>query len=240
MGGYGRQNPYPFQYGGGESDTETTWRALRKAVGAFGEGAENGAGAIGGVEDAFREAKAQVIAAVMAEAERAAFQALPNLATDHIPVYQKNLGVPPKATAEEDRQAIAAAFTRMPEADIPHLRVAIQEISTQADIVTTDDDTASYVHFGKWLAPRTGTPAYGIGAAQSSEIPNYSSHFVTIVEWTLAPSEIIPPANTLADIESHLNEVLPAWQDYTIITGTGFYLDGGPNDDSLMDLTAFD
>ncbi len=237
MGGIGWHNPLPFQVGGGETDTETIWRGLRSVVGEGGCGPEHG------LEDSWRQVKAQAIAADAAAIERAMLQGIPGKQTDHLEVYEDLLGLARAATETERQSAVAAAITAQISADVPTLRARLQAIDPALDVENVAYANATTTHFGKAFGPRTGGPAYGSG--QSSGIhatgwPNYASDFVLHVRYTLPSGATIPPADVLAAARRMLNEALPAFVDFEIYTSTGFYLDGGVDGTSLLDLTAFD
>lgn len=232
MGGIGRQNPLPFQLGGGTTELERTWFEMRKAVG------ERGPGPVGSLEDRWRFAKACGVIAVTTAGRRALMQFFPNLATDHITVYENLLRVPPETHDEERRLAITAAFTLQISAVIPDIRTSLMAIDAGIDVVIQSEATSIHFHPGKTLAPRDGTGPATYGNQKGSIYPNFSSHFILTILWTgLGGSGGLPPPNKLAAVQRYLNQTLPAWVDWRIINGSGFYLDGF--NDSRLDLTAF-
>ena len=230
MGGLGRQNPLPFQIGGGQSETERIWLALRDALG------EDGAGPVEGLEDAWRLAKVAGLVKATTMGRRALCQYFPDLATDHLSVWEDALKLASEDDDELRRQAVAAAVTFKASALIPTLRTRLQAINADVDIVTQTE--ATNVHFmpTKYLRPRTepGQTRYGDQAA--AQFPAFSSYFIVTVLWSgLGSSD--PPPSDLAKVEGLLNRSLPSWVDYRIINRSGFYLDG--YNDSRLDLTAF-
>lgn len=236
MGGIGWHNPLPMDVGGGETDTERVWTALRDAVG------EGGAGPVDGLEDAWRQIKAQAIAADFAAVERAALQGVPGYQTDHLEVYEQLLSIPRADTTAERQAAVAAALVSQLAADVPSILQALKQIDPAFEVDAVQWAQATVVYFGKAFGPLDGAPPYGTGQASgmsASGWPNYASDFVLHVRYQLAPGQTKPPAESTAAARRMLGEVLPAWVDFTIYTGVGFLLDGGPNGDSLLDLTAF-
>ena len=230
MGGWGRQNPWPFQWGGGKSTFEMLWDALRSMLG------EKGPGPRGSLEDAWREAKVAGLLMVISMPERAALQALPSKATDHIPVYEALLKVPRADTDEERRAAITAAWTESLTAILPELQNRLEAIDEDLSIVTLNVDQTYIFHFGAAFfteAPFQFSPVTVAGGPQESSYPMFSQHFVITVLWANQPGGI-PPAATRDLVERELNKSLPAWVDWKIITKIGFILDSDP-----LDLTAF-
>ncbi len=231
MGGIGRQNPIPFQIGGGTTELQRTWFEMRKHVG------EKGAGPIGGLEDTWRFAKACGIIKVTTMGRRALMQFFPNLATDHIPVYENLLRVPQQTTEEGRRLAITAKFTLQLSAIIPAIRTSLMAFDPALDVVLQAE--AQSVHFkpGKMLRPRDGSgvdysPA--LGGIRGSAFPTFSSHFILTVLWAgIGP---VLPGPILASVQEYLNDVLPSWLDWRIVNQIGFFLDGF--NDSRLDLTA--
>jgi hypothetical protein len=236
VGGFGWDNPFPFELGGGPTDTEAIYLEMRKAIG------EGAAGPADSAEDVWRQCKAATIAAAMAAIERAALQALPLWATDHLEVYETLLRIPRAATTFERQVACAVALTEQLGADIPSVRVDLKKISAKLDVDLVAYAQALTTVFGKMFAPRDGSIPYGSGVTAgllATGYPNCSTDFVLHVRYTLDVGETIPPADLLARARRYLCNVLPAWVDFAIYTGTGFYLDGGPDGTSLLDLTAF-
>lgn len=215
MGGLGRQNPWPFQWGGGRSRTEALWITLRKALGT------GGPGPIGGLEDAWRMAKVSGIVQALAAPERAAVQATPFRCTSHLEVYEDLLYC--FAAASNDiqtrRDAVSRAWTSGASATIPSLTGDLQDIWSGFGIQTQTWDGAAIVQHGKTLRPVSGSPSYGT-LQLGSWWPSYSDHHVVLVLCTGTPT-------TAQRIEaaSLLCRALPAWVDWAILrdTDSGFY-----------------
>lgn len=234
MGGFGWHNPFPFELGGGETDAELAWRALRSAVG--------GGGPVDGLEDVWRQIKAVAIAASGASVERAFLQFVPGRQTDALEAWENVLGLARAATLVERQAAVASAITLGMAADHATIDRDLKRIDGAFALDVTQWAQAITTIPGKLLAPRVGTPPYGSGASalrRGALLPNYATSFVLHVEYALPFGSITPPAQILEDATRYLNSVLPAWEDYEIHTGVGFYLDGGVDGTSLLDLTAF-
>jgi hypothetical protein len=228
MGGIGRQNPIPFQIGGGTTELQRTWFEMRKSIG------ENGAGPLGGLEDSWRFAKACGLTKCTTMGRRALMQFFPHLATDHLPVYENLLRVPRETHDEERRIAVAAKFTLQLSAVVPAIRAALVALDAGLDVVLQSEAQSVNFQPGKMLRPRDGTAAaYGVQAR--SNFPAFSSHFVMTVLWSGLGASL-PPASTRASVERYLNDVLPSWVDWRIVNAVGFFLDGF--NDSRLDLTA--
>lgn len=223
--------------GGGPSDVEAIWQALRDAVGKGGAAAEDT------IEDLWRQARARAIAFSSASMERAALQVFPNLATDWIEYYESLLGVvPPVGATEQDRRdEIARRFARELRADGQNLLTALQEIEPTSELLAVDPDKTTVAQFGVAFNARPYTAPFGTDNA--SNYPAYSTDMIVTVRITLEVGVTQIPVLTYQRQEETLNELLPAWVDFAVTqvgsTGTtGFYLDGAF--DSYLDLTAFD
>jgi hypothetical protein len=217
---------FPLELGGNTYRTEDIYNALRSAVGVGGAGPKDS------IEDLWRQSKAQAIASVVIMIERALRQAFPNVATDHIASYERLLGfgAPAGATDEERRRAITAAWTARLLANMPEVEKSLQVLDPAFYVTELPYDLTALVHFGKMFPERTlDVPA--------SQFPNYADDFVLRVGYTLATGQTAPDPLVLAAAEQLLNTVLPGWTDYEIVTGDGFFTDGGDDGSSLLDLT---
>jgi hypothetical protein len=230
MGGWGRQNPWPLQWGGGKSSFEQLWDAMRSMLGT------KGAGPVGSLEDAWRESKVAGMLAVLTMAERAALQATPEKATDHLPVYESLLKLPRAATQLERQQAVGAAWTESLSAVLVRLQVRLTAIDADVTILPLDPDATHMFHFGAAFQTDAATfPFRPVGSSSplESSWPMFSQHWIMYIYWLNQPGGI-PPAATRLLVERELNKSLPAWTDWRIITKIGFLLDLDP-----LDLTAF-
>jgi hypothetical protein len=231
MGAWGSFNPWPFEFGGGPTDEESIYNALRSAVGEGGSAKKDD-----GIDGLWRACCAGGLAALGSFAERAATQAFPNLATDHIPVYEELYGItPPEGATDEDRrQVIAARYVDRLLADEPDLAVALADIDVRATLVAIPPAISTTVQLGKAFEPQDGFPTYG-GARLSTGYPNFSSDFYVPVLLTIATTLPTPvDLTSINALKRHLREALPAWVDFDVLTSTGpFILDVSP-----LDLTA--
>lgn len=233
----GWTNPYAFEIGGGSSDVELIWQALRDVVG------KGGAGEIDTIEDLWRQAKARVIAFSSASMERAALQVFPDRATDWLPYYEALLGIVPGATQTEDerREVAARRFARQLFADVQRLEAYLQEIEPACVVLSIDHDKTDVGQHGRAFAARPYDGSYG-STAQATLFPNYSTEFVVTVRVTLASGVTTIPMQKQLDLARALGELLPAWVDFQVTqvgpSGAGFYADGGADGTSRADLTA--
>lgn len=226
MGGIGRQNPIGTEIGGGEGIVEQIYLALRNSLG------EGGAGPPGGIEDELRWAKAEMIAAAVASMERALVQYFPDRATDFLPAYEQDLGVPRAATDVERREAITAAYIGGTGAVWPWLLAQLRRIVPTLELIQQDPSQSFEFGPGRYLRPREDEgDALAYGANATSAFPTYSSHFVLTVLW---PGGIPDPA--LRDgVERSLQDSLPAWHDYQIINAAPLHCDGF--NDTFLDIS---
>jgi hypothetical protein len=216
MGGIGRQNPLGTEVGGGESEVERIYNALRGALG------EDGAGPVGSLEDEWRWTRAEAIAAAISLMELALMQYFPDHATVFIPAWEEDLRVPQQPTDVERRAAITAAYVGGTGAVWPWLRAQLQKVDPTIDLIVQDPDQSFEFGLGRYLGPRAPEgDVLDYGAQATSRFPMYSSHFLLTVLW---PGGIPDPA--LRDqVERILNDSLPSWCDWQIING-GCYYDG--------------
>lgn len=230
---YGWGNSLPLEIGGSSTEIEAIYDALRNAVGV------GGAGPVDGIEDLWRQSKAIGLAAATTSMERAALQALPMFASDHLPVYEELLGIVPGADdTEADRvTAVSIAWSKTLRADGEGLGLAVQAIDARAGLDYLDNTTGQTVTFGKAFAPRPDDGSYGTTTTQT-DIPNWSTDFFQLITYALDPGATIIATPILLALRRLLNEVLPSWVDWEINDGYGFYLDGGADGSSLLDYKA--
>lgn len=231
MADLGWANAFPLELGGQTSHIENVYNALRSAVGRGGTGSDEN-----GLEAAWRAAKATAIAASLDAYERAAFQALPEHATEHVPVYERVLGIAPGSEQnEEDRRlAVVAAWIARVLATVGDVRRSLQVISPQFNVEELSYDTAVVAMLGKMF------PNYGDEALGVPQYPNYSSEFVLRVTYTLAAGETTIPGDIRAAAKRFLNTALPSWIDWQIFQVTspavGLICDGA-SVGSVLDYT---
>lgn len=226
--------PYAFSYASDSTEVAKVLRAMRSARG-LGRGHKVPEG---GILDAWDHARAEAISSAYGQVRAAATQFWAHTATTHLPVYEDLLLLPSTGTDDERRIAAGVAWALKRGATQPEIRAALQEIDANLDVASRDTDDAATTVPGKWLAPLSGTPDFG--DQPGSQWPNYASHYVQIVTYELPTGETQIPSATMAAARRQLNDQLPAWVDFTIRDdGDGFYLDGGVDEDSLLDQTAF-
>lgn len=238
----GWTNPLPMALGGGPTDIETIWRALREMTGG-----EHGPGPEGGIEDLFRQAKALALAGAERSIERAFLQLFPATATDALPLWEELLLASGTGTEATLRRLLVLAWQAPDGATTPHLTEELTAISAQLTIEIEDADLTHTTIAGKYQAPADNDPPYGLASPVShisAVLPNYSTRDVLRVVYTLASGETGIPQAVSARVEELLSRRMPAWQMWTLVQldeddGPGFFLDGGQNGNSVLDVTAF-
>lgn len=241
MGGLGWVNPLPAWLGSDPTPTEKVYAALKSMSGKGGVGPDNG------LRDLWLQAKAQVIATSLEAVERPLLQLFPKHAIDHLEVWELLLGIPRAPTLEARQANYEEALASTLDATIAGARAALQKIDPNFDVESISFADASHVHHGKAFGPLPGVSGspYGTGVTsrKSSGFPNYSDAFIVRVRYFFPPGVVDVAQTTLYAAELRLNELLPAWIDFDIYAqsegpeGAGFYFDGGPLDDSYLDLT---
>ena len=168
--------------------------------------------------------------------ERAVLQALPSHATEHIPVYERVLGIAPGGDQNEEdrRQVVVAAWVGQLAATMTSVETALQAISPQLSLDELPEDESVVAMFGRMF------PAYGDEADGVPQYPNYSSEFVLRAVYTLASGETTIPSLIRLAVKRLLNAVLPAWVDWGLYQdtspSTGLICDGG-SVGSVLDYT---
>ncbi len=233
MSGLGWENELPLDLGGGTTRTEDVYAALRSAVG------QGGAGPVDSLEDLWRQSKAQVIAGAVESTERAILQAFPNIATDHIAVYERALAITPPegATDEERRAVIVVDWTRGLDSRMLTIDDDLQAISPKFRLEELGYDLSSYTLFGRMFPADGDEVAEGI-----PQYPNYSSEFVIRIVYDFAFGETFLSLETRLLAARLVNSVLPAWVDWVMyttseITPAGLYCEGGLDGTSVLDFT---
>ena len=233
-------NPFPIAFGGGPTDIETIWRALRGMVGG-----EHGPGPEEGIEDLARQQEATAIAGADRAIERAFLQAFPGHATDALPVWESLL-LTAGAVDEVELRALLVAAKKNPKgATTPSLAESLTAISSQLSIDLETDDEAIVTIPGKYLAPVDNVPPYGLASPAglvSAVFPNYASADVLRVVYALdtVAGEIEIPDDVSRDVATLLNKRLPTWQTWTLAAtwaGGVFLADGGDHGESVFDVT---
>lgn len=232
-------NPGPVVGGGGPTDVEAIWRALRSA-----EGGAHGPGPVGGLEDISRQIEATAIAGADRAIERAFFQTFPGHATDALPLWEAALLSDGADTEIALRALLEQLWRPRDGATTPHLVAALQAISPQLSIDIEDEEQVDTTCPGKYLAPVDNVPPYG--GTPSARFPNYSSRDILRVLYTLdiANGESEIPLNITRDVTKLLRARLPSTMSWTLCQidaddGGVFLLDGGNNGNSVFDVTPF-
>lgn len=230
MAGFGWHNPFPFEFGGGPTQTETIYAAMRASVGVGGSAVDDE-----GIEGLWRQARASGMAAVATTGERAVLQAFPRHATDLLEYYEDLLqAVPEPGDSVVERQAVVEQlWTERVRAALPDIAADLLEIDPRLSIAAFDHaETTDTIH-GRAFEDLAAALPFG-GGRRSTFFPNYSTEFVVTALFNIG-SGIVPGLAEQKIIErakSHLNKVLPATHSFQVLTGVGFILDL-----DLLDLT---
>jgi len=230
---FGASNPFPFWLGGDPSPLEEIHDALRANLGVDGCGPEDG------IEDNWLWCLAEAIDADQAAPERAALQAFPLTATDHLPVYEQRFGLPSVGTDQDRRLAIDAFQNSEAIDDIPDLTVALLAISPHLGLQFNTRNQSMLTDAGKTLAPRgAGFPPYGGRVA--SDFVNYADEYVLHITWDTVAAGALPNDGIVRAVADLMTRSLAAWEDWQLHQlADGFFLDGGADGLSVMDFTAF-
>lgn len=228
---FGWHQPWPFEWGGGPTEVERAWTALRDAVGRGGT-----AKSLESVDGVWREAKSQALAALRCAGERAAMQAWPDQATDFLEWYERVLLLQPAANdTDVDRQAAATTlWTKEIRSTGGEIEEQLRRIDERFSVLHHTLEQSTTTIAGRTVEPLDGTLPFG-GGRIGTEYPLYSSlyvHFVLLDLGGAAPGDAELRAIELA--RALLDEVLPAWETYQIIHEVGVVLD-----QSFLDGAAF-
>lgn len=227
MGGFGWHNPFPFQFGGGPTRTESMYLAMRSVMGG-----EDGRalGPVGGLEDEWRRARAKTFAALDATQEIAIRQFWPSTATVHLTAWEARTGIDLEPNDAARRAALVAWTREKVRADCPSLEARLAAMSPYFSLYVTPWEETMASQLGYWLNP----PEYGGGL----QWPGYSDGYVLRAVWDHEASGVAyPPEPLLGQLKRFLNDTLPSWVDWRIQQAPSlpFYLDGGDDGMSLLD-----
>lgn len=231
MPGFGWQNGFPFEFGGGSSHTETIYAAMRSSVGVGGAALDDD----GTIDGLWRQARAVGLAAAATTGERAILQAFPGRATDLLEYYEQLLGaVPEPGDSELERQAVVEQlWTERVRASLPDIAADLLAIDPKFSLASFDHAETTDTLHGRAFEDLAATLPFG-GGRRSTRFPNYSTEFVVTALFDIgsgvAPS--IPEQKLIERAKAHLNKVLPAPHAFQVLTGIGFILDV-----DLLDLT---
>lgn len=231
MGGFGWQNGFPFEFGGGATHTETIYAAMRSAVGVGGSALDDD----GTIDGLWRQARAVGLAAAATTGERAILQAFPGLATDLLEYYERLLqSIPDIGESLVDRQAsVEQLWTERVRAAMPDIAADLVEIDPRFEVAVVDRQVTTDTLLDRAFEDHAGTLPFN-GGRRSTRFPNYSTQFVVTATIDLG-SGVTPSTDEQKLIErarAHLNKVLPATHNFQVLTGVGFVLDV-----DLLDLT---
>lgn len=221
----GALNPCALRLGGGKTRTEVLYRFLRSAIG------EKGPGPKGGVEDAWRTAKAYGIARATVLQERAVVNAFPGRANDAIAAWEVLLGSEksPDDPYQERVDELSVLYAGPIAVAIPGLQESLEAIDPNLSIITPVPTASADTHLGIHRA------SAGVDVDNAIQYVNFSSSYIMLVQWSGVGSSGFPePQATL--VARLLNKILPAWMEWGLVNDTTFYLDGFS--DSYLDITA--
>ncbi len=227
---FGWHNPWPLEWGGGPTEVERAWAALRHPVGKGGAAAN-----LESVDGVWREARAIALAALRSAGERAALQAWPSRATDFLEWYERVLLLQPGANDHEvkRRDAVTALWTKEIRSTVAEITEQLRAIHEDFVVLAHTWEESDTTYPGKTFQDLDGSPIYG---RAGTNFPAYSSRFVHYVELPLGDGAL-PSATEIRAAElaaAMLDEVLPAWETFELLEDTGFNLDI-----SRLDATGF-
>ncbi len=236
MGGIGGGNPLPTAIGGGPSEYEEVYNALKVVVG------EPNAGDDDSIDGAWRWARACGVVAAECIA-RAMAQIFPDRATSFIPVFEDILKLTTgtaELNDEERRQAILDRWTTTISGTGPAIEDQLQVIDPLFTVIATDRDTSKTTESGRGFEdwdptdPSASGPAFG-GDRTSTLYHNYSWDFVVLIQYVLASGVFSAENNRrLEQAKEALYYALPSHITYNVFSAAGFVLD-----QSLLDIGAF-
>lgn len=231
MGGFGWQNGFPFEFGGGPTHTETIYSAMRASVGVGGSALDDD----GTIDGVWRQARATGLASAATTGERAILQAFPRLASDLLEYYEQLLGAVPDPTDSVlDRQAVVEQlWTERVRASMPDIAADLFAIDPRLSIAAFGHETTTDTLPSRAFEDLAGALPFG-GGRRSTRFPNYSTEFIITALFDIgsgvAPS--LPEQRLLERAKAQLNKVLPSTHTFQLLTGVGFILDT-----DLLDLT---
>lgn len=231
MAGFGWTNPFPFEFGGGTTLVESTYRALRASVG-LGGSAEDDENTIDGV---WRQARASGLAAAFATGERAVVNYFPGRSTDLLPYYEELLLIVAENEDDEPGRRAEAErrFTYEVDASVPAVASDLARVDARFSVLEVDKAQVVETLFGRAFEDFAATLPFG-GGRKSSQFANFSTDFVLFVLLDLGSGVDPEPTENaiLREGVDLLNSVLPTWINFQTSTADGFILD-----ESLLDLT---
>ena len=228
-------NSVPFQAGGSPTRFESTYVAIQRIVGKNGYSTNDDE-----IESLWRQAKADALAAIGTFDERAAMQASPETATDHIPLYESMLGITTdtERSDQQRRDVIVPDYTGVPEAWTLGLDSALERIDPLITILPRPWLNSGTCQIGRWYEPLNGvSDLYDPGGPRkATAYPNVSDMHSVIIKYDIGGG-VVPnreQQRKLNQAIAHVNEVCPSWIAIQSVYSTGFFLDV-----SLLDATGF-
>lgn len=230
MGGFGWHNPFPIEFGGGSTPTETIYAAMRSSVGAGGSAEDEN-----GIDAIWRQARASALAAASTTGERAVIQAFPEHATDLLEYYEDLLAAPREedATVLERQLVVATLYAQRVRSSVPDIEADLAAIDPRFEVIDAPHEQGTETLLGRGFEDLAATLPFN-GGRKSTFFHNYSTDFVVFANFDIG-SGFEPSIAELKLIElakAHLNSVLAAHVMFQVSTAIGFILD-----ESLLDLT---
>jgi len=225
---FGALNPFPFQVGGGRTETDKAHRIIRNAVGKGGTASTED-----GIDGLWRRSRAKGLSSATGATRRAVLQAWPHLATDAIPYYERATGVTPGvgATDEERRQEATAEFTAQLSAVIPAVAGELAAVDSRLSVLNVDDVKSSTTVAGRVFGPLANDLGEDpFGGDGFSAHPNYSSHFTLYVLFNVGYVTPLTAGDSrkLEQVQRILRKLLPSWVSFYALTSTGFLCGDSP------------
>ena len=223
----GALNPLPMRLGGGQTEVSRAYGMIRGAVGIGGSAPDER-----GIDGLWRRSRARGLAAATSSTRRALLNSFPHLATDHLPYYERILGIHPDSGSPEStrRDAVRARWTAQLSAAIPAMVEQLQSIDQRFSILPPVSGHTT--QFGRTLAPLDpagGEPPWG-DSAGCSRFPNFASSFVLQLQFAVGHTGALlaTEAALLEQAIAVLRSAAPSWVSWQVTTSTGFLIGVSP------------
>lgn len=218
----GGLNTIPLHVGGGPNDTELAYQQLRDAVGEGGSAKDDS-----GIDGLWRMCRAHGVAAGSSAERRAAYQAFPQFATDLIPYHERILRIAPRVGApdSERRDVITERWYEVAVASVPDLDRELKKIDERLSILESPYERSISTEFGRVFQAYDSNeegPAFNLpGSKAHTEVPNYSTHQVVRVRFTLGYAGVPVPSDRaiISRVRDLLRRTLPSDTTFSISTG---------------------
>lgn len=218
----GSPNPLPFRVGGGPTNAQRAYTALRQAVGTGGSAPNDR-----GIEGLWRRSEAKGVAAASSAPRRAYLQAFPHLATDLLPYYERVLGVVPPAGASEAarRAVVLPLWTKRVNNVLPELVDELLAIDPRLSLLDEPHSYAITAQPGRAFAPIDPAAELPVFALERGHalMPGYSTDMVVRVLFTVGYSGPLRESElTIVErVKRLLRGFLPSDCDFTIAADPG-------------------